>query len=329
MAGLFTLLFCLGFTGEFCQYQTDYCADSPCKNGGVCKSTSVGYQCSCSLEFYGSDCQLRSASVCAEKPCPLGECIETGSSYTCDCSEEPGIDDDTCEDIDECELYPDICENGGICSNLFGDYNCTCSEGFTGKNCTDVDCSTVDCNHGSCVENFDKWYCDCNDFYHGLKCDIPSACASNPCFNGTCIEDRDPAKYLTSYTCDCNSGWLNDNCSIYNCTLQPNYCMNGGQCRMIYDNETQWIPQCECPSGWSSASLCAEAIIQELPPEWIWAPIVAVVAAILLVVAVVLFFRIKQKRATGGNYSPSRQEAIGTRVELEDIIKPPPEERLI
>lgn len=37
----------------------------------------------------------------------------------------------------------------------------------------------------------------------------------------------------------------------------------------------------------------------------------------------------KNKRATRGTYSPSRQEMSGSRVEMGNVLKPPPEERLI
>lgn len=36
-------------------------------------------------------------------------------------------------DIDECSTSP--CLNGGICTNLQGDYRCTCAQGYIGTNC--------------------------------------------------------------------------------------------------------------------------------------------------------------------------------------------------
>ena len=36
-------------------------------------------------------------------------------------------------DIDECANNP--CQNGATCTNLQGDYQCTCPKGFNGKNC--------------------------------------------------------------------------------------------------------------------------------------------------------------------------------------------------
>ena len=37
-------------------------------------------------------------------------------------------------DIDECASGP--CQNNGTCTDLVLDYNCSCTPGFTGKNCS-------------------------------------------------------------------------------------------------------------------------------------------------------------------------------------------------
>jgi len=40
--------------------EIDYCAASPCLNGGSCVSTAgVGYQCSCVAGYNGTDCEIR------------------------------------------------------------------------------------------------------------------------------------------------------------------------------------------------------------------------------------------------------------------------------
>lgn len=57
------------------------------------------------------------------------------------------------------------------------------------------------------------------------------------------------------------------------------------------------------------------------------------VVAILLIAGgtslAVFLMMARKKRATRGTYSPSSQEYCNPRVELDNVMKPPPEERLI
>lgn len=60
--------------------------------------------------------------------------------------------------------------------------------------------------------------------------------------------------------------------------------------------------------------------------------IIPVLAAILIAatVGIIILVRMaRRKRATRGVYSPSQQEYCNPRVELDNVMKPPPEERLI
>lgn len=52
-------------------------------------------------------------------------------------------------------------------------------------------------------------------------------------------------------------------------------------------------------------------------------------AALLLALAAATAIAMKRRRATQGTYSPSRQEKDGARVEMWNVIKMPPTERLI
>ena len=58
-------------------------------------------------------------------------------------------------------------------------------------------------------------------------------------------------------------------------------------------------------------------------------PIVAALLLIALIGSVVFVMMARNKRATRGTYSPSRQEMFSPRVEMGQVMKPPPEERLI
>jgi protein crumbs len=59
------------------------------------------------------------------------------------------------------------------------------------------------------------------------------------------------------------------------------------------------------------------------------APIVALIVIVTAVGLTVFFTMARKKRATRGTYSPSQQEYCNPRVEMDNVMKPPPEERLI
>lgn len=44
------------------------------------------------------------------------------------------LQDYSISDIDDC--YSNPCLNGGTCTDLVNDYNCTCKEGFSAKTCS-------------------------------------------------------------------------------------------------------------------------------------------------------------------------------------------------
>ncbi|KAK3743961.1 hypothetical protein QZH41_012187 [Actinostola sp. cb2023] len=43
--------------------------------------------------------------------------------------------------INECE--DQVCKNGGNCTNTEGSYNCTCVEGYQGKNCDESESAAI------------------------------------------------------------------------------------------------------------------------------------------------------------------------------------------
>lgn len=79
------------------------------------------------------------------------------------------------EDVDECQLMPNACQNGGTCHNNHGGYNCVCVNGWTGEDCSENidDCAMAACFQGAtCHDRVASFYCECP---HGRTGEVPSA----------------------------------------------------------------------------------------------------------------------------------------------------------
>lgn len=112
--------------------------------------------------------------------------------------------------------------------------------------------------------------------------------------------------------------------------------MNDGTCTATCDSLDPLTNRptftCSCKDGYKGPN-CSEpdtlGLTSNLKLVAIIVPIVAALLLIILVGAVVFVMMARNKRATRGTYSPSRQEMFSPRVEMGQVMKPPPEERLI
>lgn len=174
-----------GYSGKYCEIQTDECRPNRCKNNGKCNPLHNDYECLCQHGFLGKSCEIN-IDDCKNEPCLNGgTCVDMINQYRCQCI--PGFIGNNCQNkVDLCLTKP--CANGGSCINLNNDYKCTCRPGFTGKDCSvDIDeCTSIPCkNGGTCVNRVNSYQCVCPGGFRGQQCEDEAA--SNPSYDATHI----------------------------------------------------------------------------------------------------------------------------------------------
>ncbi|ETN82634.1 hypothetical protein NECAME_01919 [Necator americanus] len=88
--------------------------------------------------------------------------------------------------------------------------------------------------------------------------------------------------------------------------------------------------ECKCNRGYTGpqcSTLVSERKVLSL--SYILGPMVAVLTVLMILGCTLLAFVVRGKRALHGHYSPSHQERNGARLQMNSMIKLPPEERLI
>ncbi len=200
-----------------------------CDNGGIDHLDGKG--CICTSSFYGNKCQYQTP-ICDNHG------IYDGTKDVCVCNTDNRGDPYTgkfCSDGSDTK-----CNNHGSWNGTI----CTCDKGYTG-----TDCSELQCENGTSSNNI----CVCNPGWQGSLCDteIPNYCQNGGTFNGSTCEC--PSNWegvtcqnpftencnhgsLSGIKCVCNPGWQGDVCD----TEIPNYCQNG----------TFNGTECVCSDGW-------------------------------------------------------------------------------
>ncbi|XP_071948886.1 uncharacterized protein [Antedon mediterranea] len=316
----------MGYQGDYCGEVT--CDSVDCQNGAVCSLdyTTATWSCNCSQFYSGELCDWE--GPCVNEPCQnSGTCNHpTGdmpANYTCECM--TGYEGTDCEtEIDWCETT--VCQNGGTCSSSPPGHSCSCIDGWTGDVCqVNIDeCDSNPCqNNADCLDYVNGYNCSCSTGWQGTFCDtdIDECVLSPPCKNfGNCTNTDG------SYSCSCPFEFIGSNCQFDNpCISSP--CKNGGTCDYAEDGVSY---KCTCDLKYNGAS-CENLVSEEVDNTWIivGASLGGVALFILLIILVIFLLSVKSKRRSQGTYSPSRQEITGSRVEMDNILKLPPEERLI
>nr|XP_014348146.1 PREDICTED: adhesion G protein-coupled receptor E2-like [Latimeria chalumnae] len=131
-----------------------------CPGNSVCYNTHGSYYCNCKPGYRQNrgeynftdptvacndinDCLEPGSPVCG----PNATCRNTFGSFRCTCKsgfrsktgKEPfhGMNESTCEDINECEEDSTLCNPSGTCINLNGRYMCKCNLGYA-RNSADL-----------------------------------------------------------------------------------------------------------------------------------------------------------------------------------------------
>lgn len=147
------------------------------------------------------------------------------------------------ENVDECELMPNVCQNGGTCHDTHGSYHCVCVNGWMGADCSENidDCASAACYNGAtCHDRVASFFCECphgrtgtpppnthiisqkevnvmtqflikNAPLTGLLCHLDDACISNPCQKGSNC-DTNPVN--GNAICTCPPGYTGSACNL-------------------------------------------------------------------------------------------------------------------
>ncbi|XP_027882287.1 protein crumbs homolog 2a [Xiphophorus couchianus] len=266
-----------------------------------------------------------SAPVCDSGPCLNGAtCEDLFNKFGCVC--DTGWEGELCEmDTDDCASQPCVY---GSCKDYLAGYECRCDPGYTGTLCDgDTDeCALHPCEHGgTCQDGVNMYTCVCPTDYSGprcqwdyppLQCDTDVQCAND----GICRDG------LWGANCTCMPGFTGSRCELELDECNSNPCRNGGSC---LDRFNMFV--CECPAGYSGP-LCdvnKEAHKQGIPWLMVVIPLLCLCVVVLLIGATFMLLTARKKRQSEGAYSPSAQELAGARLEMDSMLKVPPEERLI
>ncbi|RZC41757.1 crumbs [Asbolus verrucosus] len=327
----------VGYNGTNCENEIDECLSNPCRHGGTCIDQIGTFKCECPDEFVGKQCEAPLLITCDNQPCKEGSTCKPGpneltnNNFTCFCME--GMEGPLC-DTPFCAKRH--CENGK-CSFKDAIPFCDCDRGFEGKYCeTNID----DCvsptggspcqNGGICKDGINRYDCVCEGTgYTGLLCEMDiNECelVDQPCGSQGICENM-PGTYKCSCSIPQKCGHscaLDDPCE----TEQP--CTHGTCVAQCLD-KPDYV--CNCHDNYTGKN-CTDYKVAASQADhvnvlYIVIPIVLILTVGIAIGMAILVNIARSKRATRGTYSPSAQEFCNPRVELDHVLKPPPEERLI
>ncbi|KAM8930636.1 protein crumbs homolog 1 [Pelodytes ibericus] len=277
------------------------CASHLCMHGGSCQDFFTYPVCTCPRGSSGTFCELDN-NECLSNPCLHGTCTNGAAGYMCEC--QAGYTGANC-DINICKGH--LCPNGATCIEGPDGNACICPVNVTGQFCSLF--SSSEASALSFIRIYNR---------------LPSTICGNEkknitCYNhGNCTEERGELR------CTCLPGFVGERCEvdINECHSDP--CLNGGLCQNLPNRFL-----CICDMNFAGEH-CETDQTDSLPPG-IFTAVASVLLALFFVVfaGLCIFIAVAGMRSNQGTYSPSRQEKEGSRVEMWNIVQPPPLERLI
>ena len=198
----------IDFTGKFCENQIVSCTNNTCHNNGTCtaeitsEGQETGQHCQCLPYYTGDLCEIH-FDPCTNKCQNNGTCESnyiSDGEYNTVCSCTEYFTGENCtSDINECSTS-NPCQNNATCINSHGSFNCVCQDGFTGERCeTNID----DCVDVTCENNG-----SCVDRVNDFECNCTLEYSGKFCqwhSNQTCALSQRPC--FEAHTINCTDNY--------------------------------------------------------------------------------------------------------------------------
>uniref|UniRef100_A0A8C0WPK0 Protein crumbs homolog 2 n=1 Tax=Castor canadensis TaxID=51338 RepID=A0A8C0WPK0_CASCN len=221
---------------------------------------------------------------------------------------------------------PSPCLHGAACRDLFDAFACACGPGWEGPRCeARADpCRSAPCARGRCHARPDgRFECRCPPGFAGPRCRCGLPVLPECSLNSTCPCEVGPQ----GTNCSCQEAFSGQRCQSPALPCEANPCLNGGTCQAAGG-----VSVCTCGAGFSG-QFCevVKGLPMPLPFPLLEVAVPAACACLLLLLLGFLsgILAARKRRQSEGTYSPSQQEVAGARLEMDSVLKVPPEERLI